>query len=317
MTDHTGGVSAVASTVLDDRPIAVTAGLDRTVRIWDLTTRTPIGDPLTGHTDAVRAVACTVLDNRPIAVTAGLDRTVRIWDLTTRTPIGDPPTGHTDRVNAVACTVLDGRPVAITTSWDHTVRIWDLTTRTPIGDPPTGHTDRVTAVTCTVLHDRPVAVTTSNDGTVRIWDLQERRELDRIDLPASQERALSRAGGRHRVPAACPAHLRAVRWAVGTEGFRGASASFGARRRGWLSISFGADADAAEARRFVPDGVWRCAAIRAWWRCTRSRRGWRAMRRWWRSTNRANKPSSGATAAVSSAHVWVFIASPVGRLAIG
>ena len=52
----------MATTVLPDgRPVAVTGSDDRTLRIWDLTTGTPIGDPLTGHTDTVTAIATTVL----------------------------------------------------------------------------------------------------------------------------------------------------------------------------------------------------------------------------------------------------------------
>ncbi|MBA2696139.1 MAG: hypothetical protein H0U62_09965 [Actinobacteria bacterium] len=84
LTGHTDAVGAVACTVLDDRPVAVTASRDHTVRIWDLTSGTPIGAPLTGHTDLVGAVACTVLDDRPVAVTTSWDHTVRIWDLETR-----------------------------------------------------------------------------------------------------------------------------------------------------------------------------------------------------------------------------------------
>ncbi|WP_331764224.1 caspase family protein (plasmid) [Streptomyces atratus] len=177
---HTAWVSAVACTVLDGRPIAVTGDSDRTVQVWDLTTGRPMGEPLTGHTQWVNAVACAVLDGRPVAVTGSDDHTVRVWDLTTGRQIGEPLTGHTGGVSAVACTVLDGRPVAITGGWDRTVRVWDLTTVRQIGKPFTGHTDRVHAVACTVLDGRPVAVTGSgdsihstevNDTTVRVWDL--------------------------------------------------------------------------------------------------------------------------------------------------
>jgi WD40 repeat protein len=74
-------VTAVACAQLDGRPIAVTSGQDRTVRIWDLTTGIPISGPLVGHTDSVTAVACTQLDGRPIAVTSGRDHMVQVWDL--------------------------------------------------------------------------------------------------------------------------------------------------------------------------------------------------------------------------------------------
>src|SRR6185369_9857852 len=80
----------IATAVLPDgRVIAVAASWDTTVQVWDLTTATPIGDPITGHTDAVEAVATAVLpDGRVIAVTGGWDGTVRVWDLATATPIG-------------------------------------------------------------------------------------------------------------------------------------------------------------------------------------------------------------------------------------
>ncbi|GAA2753377.1 WD40 repeat domain-containing protein [Kitasatospora cinereorecta] len=177
LTGHTNTVSAVACTVLDGRPVAVTASWDDTVRVWDLTTGRAVGEPLTGHTGSVFAVACTVLDGRPVAVTGSWDDTVRVWDLATSRAVGEPLTGHTHPVEAVACTVLDGRSVAVTGGRDGTVRVWDLATGRAVGEPLTGHTDTVSAVACTVLDGRPVAVTGSWDGTVRVWDLTTGRPL--------------------------------------------------------------------------------------------------------------------------------------------
>ncbi|MFC9588713.1 hypothetical protein ACFTUC_02700 [Streptomyces sp. NPDC056944] len=39
-------MEAVACTVLDGRPVAVTAGYDGTVRVWDLHTRTAVAELL-------------------------------------------------------------------------------------------------------------------------------------------------------------------------------------------------------------------------------------------------------------------------------
>ncbi|MFI5681911.1 caspase family protein [Streptomyces cellulosae] len=85
LTGHTSAVSAVACTVLDGTPIAVTGSDDGTVRVWDLASGRPIGEPFTGHTSTVSGVPCTVLDGTPIAVTGSyLDDTVRVWDLRSR-----------------------------------------------------------------------------------------------------------------------------------------------------------------------------------------------------------------------------------------
>ncbi|MEV6395501.1 hypothetical protein AB0M39_12110 [Streptomyces sp. NPDC051907] len=40
---HSSRVTAVATTVVDGRPVAVTGGWDKSVRVWDLTTGHQIG----------------------------------------------------------------------------------------------------------------------------------------------------------------------------------------------------------------------------------------------------------------------------------
>jgi WD40 repeat protein len=171
LTGHTDTVWAVASTILDERPVAVTASSDRTVRVWDLTTGQQLGKPLTGHTDEIYTVTTTILGDHPVAITGSRDNTMRIWDLTTGRQVGKPLTGHVLWVVGIATTVLGSQPVAVTGSADGTIRIWDLTTGHPVGRPLTGHTAPVLAVATVMVGDRVVAVTGSADNTVRIWDL--------------------------------------------------------------------------------------------------------------------------------------------------
>ncbi|MEZ7125634.1 hypothetical protein ACBR40_09870 [Nonomuraea sp. AD125B] len=78
---------------MNGRPVIVSGGVDRTVRMWDLATRKQLGDPLTGHDRGVVALAVTQVNGRPIALTAGEDRTVRTWDLLTREQTGDSLVG--------------------------------------------------------------------------------------------------------------------------------------------------------------------------------------------------------------------------------
>ena len=170
-TSHTRPVRAVACTLVDGMPVAVTGGGDATVRVWDLTTGQAAGPPLVGHTGAINAVACTLVDRVPVAVTASDDRTVRVWDLTTGQPAGPPLAGHTEWVMAVACTLVDGMPVAVTGGHDGTVRVWDLTTGQAAGPPLTGHTSTIRAVACTLVDGMPVAVTGGYDDMMQVWDL--------------------------------------------------------------------------------------------------------------------------------------------------
>ena len=48
-----GSVGAVATGELDGRPVVISGGSDRTVRVWDLATGELVGDPFTGHSGPV------------------------------------------------------------------------------------------------------------------------------------------------------------------------------------------------------------------------------------------------------------------------
>jgi WD40 repeat protein len=122
------------------------------VRVWDLATGAPAGDPFTGHAWHVRAVAAAELDGRPVIISASDDGTVRVWDLATRAPAGDPFTGHTGWVGSVAAAELGGRPVVISGGNDKTVRVWDLASGTPIGDPFTSHAGAVLSLAIRTVH---------------------------------------------------------------------------------------------------------------------------------------------------------------------
>ncbi|MER6312449.1 AAA family ATPase, partial [Streptomyces sp. NPDC001581] len=158
ITGHTGRARAVAVfTAPGGPPRLATAGDDGTVRTWDPTTGTQVGEPLTGHDGTVRAVAVfTASDGTTRLAAGGGDGTVRIWDPTTGTQVGEPLTGHDGHVDAVAAfTAPDGTTRLATGSGDGTVRIWNPTTGTQVGEPLTGHDGHVDAV----------AAFTAPDGT--------------------------------------------------------------------------------------------------------------------------------------------------------
>jgi WD40 repeat protein len=167
---HHDSVWAVAYAELDGRPVAVTGGDDGAVRVWDLTSRQPKGEPMRDHQSWVRGVACAVLDDRAVVVSTGRDGLIRMWDLATQRPVRAPIRVGRKPITALAVTSFCGRPIALTCGTDHTVRLWDLADWCHLRTF-TGHTATVRAVTCTVLDGQQVAVSVDDDATLRVWRL--------------------------------------------------------------------------------------------------------------------------------------------------
>ncbi|MBA4867137.1 WD40 repeat domain-containing protein [Streptomyces sp. PSKA54] len=131
-SDYDDDVWVVRTAVVDGHPVVVGRS-PGALRMWDLATGQPFGEPFTGHQDAVQSVVTVAGDGRPVVAGRFSDGVVRLWDLATGQPFGEPFTGHQDAVHAVVTTVVDGRPVAFTSSADRTVRMWDLATGRQLG----------------------------------------------------------------------------------------------------------------------------------------------------------------------------------------
>jgi WD40 repeat protein len=169
-------VEKISCTTVNGRAVAVSAGIESVVRIFDLTNRSEIGQ-LVGHGSRTwaRALTTTTVNGQPRAITASHDRTVRIWDLETYHEIGRL-VGYPDWVEAVASTIVDGQSVAITGGYDGTVRIWDLASYTEINQF-LGDSYRVNAVATATVNGQPLAISAGHEGIVRIFDLSASQQM--------------------------------------------------------------------------------------------------------------------------------------------
>jgi WD40 repeat protein/predicted Ser/Thr protein kinase len=154
---HAGSIHGLAFS-RDGKRLA-SAGADRTVRVWDLSTGS---DPLIVRSKSVVFAVAFSPDGSRLA-TAGIDRIVRIRDSTTGRVLHELA-GHTHWVVGLSFHP-DGARLA-SAGFDQAVRIWDveggravLTLR--------GHTDRVHGVSFSP--DGARLASAGADGTVRIW----------------------------------------------------------------------------------------------------------------------------------------------------
>lgn len=77
----------------------IVAASSHVVNMWDLESRTIVGEPFIGHTDVVQCIAYS-RDGRFIA-SGSDDKSVRVWDVESRRLIREPFLGRANRVYSV------------------------------------------------------------------------------------------------------------------------------------------------------------------------------------------------------------------------
>lgn len=161
LAGHTSGINAIILT--REGRFAITAGDDRTVRVWDLVAARGVR-MAPGHSAPVYALK-NLPDGR-LSLSGSWDGTLKLWDLTNGMEV-TTFRGHSSGVVALAISA-DGQR-AISGSRDHTLKVWDLPGGRELLSLP-GHAGAITAVSMT--SDGLCAVSGADDGTLKVWDLE-------------------------------------------------------------------------------------------------------------------------------------------------
>lgn len=117
--DATEHGSDLTSLIINGEHI-ITGSRDKTIRVWDIQSGRPVGQPMIGHYSIVTSL--TNLDDGKV-ISGSEDKTIRIWDIATGQQVRELK-GHAHWVSSVV--VDDG--LVISASRDETIRVWDTVT---------------------------------------------------------------------------------------------------------------------------------------------------------------------------------------------
>jgi len=161
---HTGSVHAVDFHPSNSQRL-VSAGADRTVRLWSVDTGKEIM-LISAHYGSVRDVAFSP-DGNEIVSGSG-DNMVRVWDANTGVQKRLLQMAHKDEVFSVAFDSTGDRIVS--SSSDRSIRIWEAKTGKLVGDESLrGHDGTVYSAIFSA--DNKTVISTGSDRTIRFWDV--------------------------------------------------------------------------------------------------------------------------------------------------
>jgi WD40 repeat protein/tetratricopeptide (TPR) repeat protein len=140
------------------------------VRLWDLATHQPIGEPMRHRDSGSTGVVAFSPDGETL-LSVSHDGLAWRWDARTTRPIGRPIRHPTGFLGAVFR--RDGRAV-LTGTRDGTARLWDLRTGEPLS-PPVNRPSAATALA--IRPDGAAFAAGYADGMTRLWDLATGRPI--------------------------------------------------------------------------------------------------------------------------------------------
>jgi len=154
----------------DGRRLAV-AGNDDSVTVWDVATRTRVGEPLRPRPGFPASSPAFSPDGKTLAIAdeAGL---LTLWDVASRSMIWKV---RADRgFVAMAAFSPDGRTIA-TGGLEGNLRLWDASTGAALGANQVAQRGFLLGVSYSP--DGRLLAASGTDGTVTLWDVRSRKQV--------------------------------------------------------------------------------------------------------------------------------------------
>jgi WD40 repeat protein len=155
---------------IDGIPVGFTCSREE-VRMWDLRSMRPIGEPLCGGDHDVRGIAIMLgpaaIPGPPLVLTGGLKGALRSHSLSDGRQVA-PHCASTPNIYSVAAASVENGIIAALGGWQE-VHVWNVGAQQRIG---TLHDPGVVYCLLTYeLDGRWIVISTSEDSSLRVWDL--------------------------------------------------------------------------------------------------------------------------------------------------
>lgn len=123
---HTGWVSSVKFSPSSERPLIVSGGWDKLVKVWDLS-NVKLSNNLIGHTGYINSV--TISPDGSLCASGGKDGTAMLWDLNQALHLY--ALDANDTINAL---VFSPNRYWLCAATNHSIKIWDLKTKKVVAE---------------------------------------------------------------------------------------------------------------------------------------------------------------------------------------
>lgn len=143
------------------------------IRLWDVSTRQMIGQPLKGHKDEIMSVAFSP-DGKTLASASGqADGTIKLWDVDTRQPLGGAFAGYIAVMNKMVFSPDGETLISASLGEDlpsQNIFLWNVATRQLIGQPLIRPEDSVKDIALSL--DGHWLASGGSEKTLIIWDMK-------------------------------------------------------------------------------------------------------------------------------------------------